>query len=469
MSFSQSDLVIEQYWKGKTLTALKKFVSLPSKSPAFDVSWEKHGYLLQALKDAACWGKEQIPHGSFTIHEQKGVTPCLFFDIPSTKNNVSDSVLFYGHLDKQPEAQGWSNGRKPFIPTQEGNRLYGRGCADDGYSFYAAVTAIKAMQDTGIEHPRIVGIIETCEETGHEDLSHWLNQLSPKCGNVGLLVVLDGSAADYERLWTTTSFRGLLAATVRIRVLENGVHSGNASGLVPDSFMILRSLLNRIENAENGEVLGDAFYACIPKERLTQLKRTSEVLADQYKAEFPWANGVVCSRYANTYDNLLAKTWKPQLCTIGADGFPSLADAGNVMRSESAMRISMRIPAHVDTKKSADYLVRTLSTDIPFNAQACVENIAFADGWDAKPEKTWFSNAANAASRELFKQDAEYLSDGASIPILNRFEECFPNAQFFITGVLGPESNAHGPNEMLNLSYVEKLTKAITRIISAMP
>jgi acetylornithine deacetylase/succinyl-diaminopimelate desuccinylase-like protein len=460
---------IAESWKSATLDALLAFVRLKSKSPAFDPNWEDHGELKAALEAAARFGKARFPEATFDVLEEPGRTPCLFFDIAGTDPENTSSVLFYGHLDKQPEATGWAPGRSPFIPSIENGRLYGRGAADDGYSVYCALTALAALDEAGIARPRAFGIIETCEETGHADLSFWLDQLKSRCERVRLLTVLDSSAGDYERLWMTTSFRGLLAATLRVSVLKNGVHSGNASGIVPDSFMIARNLLDRVEDSSSGKILLDAFYAPVPADRLAQLAKTAEILGDQYKTEFPWATQPACARAEGELELLKLKCWMPQLSVIGAAGLPAIQDAGNVLRPATALRLSFRTPPSVEAASAAKALNTTLTANPPFGAKVELTDILGVNGWDAKPEQSWFRDAAESVSREIFGKSAAYMADGASIPIMNRFEELFPQAQFFITGVLGPEANAHGPNEMLHLAYVEKLTRAVARIVAQVP
>ncbi len=471
MTTSLNELVcaaIARSWKGETLDALKHFVSVPAKSPAFDANWQEHGYLKQVANDAAEFGRKHFPDALFEVLEEPGRTPCLFFDIPATKTESHQNILFYGHLDKQPETQGWSNGREPFKPVIEGHRLYGRGCADDGYSVYTAFTALAALDESGTGRPRALGIIETCEETGDVDLSYWLQKLAPRCGQVGLVLVLDSEAGDYNRLWVTTSFRGNVVVTANVEVLNHGVHSGSASGIVPETFMIMRELLNRFEDSATGEILDPAFHAEIPTSRLLQLRKTADILRDEYKTNFPWVKGV-CARFDSTEENMIAQCWKPQLAVIGVDGLPNVADAGNVMRASTALRLSIRIPPHVNPERALASLKKTLSENVPYNARVSFDKASIGRGWDAAPEQAWFAHSIDEASMALFGKPAAYIADGASIPILSVFEETFTGAQFFVTGVLGPNSNAHGPNEMLDLDYVEKLTCAVAHLVTKMP
>lgn len=469
-SFDKVDECITRSWQGDTLEALKNFVSLPAKSPDFDAQWVEHGFLLQAVQTAAAWGQERFPQGHFEALQEKGLTPALFFDIPATSGSTSQKTFFfYGHLDKQPEATGWTNGRAPFSPkVEDGERLYGRGCADDGYSVYCALTAIAALEKAGLEHPRCVGLIETAEESGSPDLEHFARLIAPRCGDVGAIGMLDASAGDYERFWTTTGFRGTIAATLKVDLLVHGVHSGTASGIIPDSFMIARQLLDRLEDSKNGKVLDPVFWTQIPAARRAQIKASAQLLGNTYQNAFPWLPGVK-PRHASTEENMLAQTWEPQLAVIGAAGLPAIRDAGNVLRAGTALRLSMRIPPHVSATDAIDALKRILCTNPPFGAHVSVEDTAGARGWDAKPEQEWFSQAVNEASLELWGKPAAYFSEGGSIPILNLFEELFPHAQSIVTGVLGPHANAHGPDEMLHLPYVTKLTSAVARLITRLP
>ena len=460
--------LIEHHWEDDTLDALIDFVRLPAKSPAFDADWESHGFLKTACQKAALWGQKRFPQATFEVLEAPGKTPCLFFDIPAQGEASEAAAFFYGHLDKQPEAAGWTKNRAPFKPVIEEGRLYGRGCADDGYSIYAALTAVKALEEAKMPHPRCCGLIETREESGSEDLPHWLATVAPRCGKVGLVTVLDSAAGDYERLWITASFRGIVAATLRVKVLRHGLHSGTASGIAPESFMIARELLSRVENCATGEITDPAFNCPIPAERRNQIDAAAKLLADKVTDDFPWA-GNTQPRFATISENLLAQTWKPQLAIIGAEGIPSLQEAGNVLRPETALRLSIRIPPCVDPEKALASLKAKLTENIPYGAEASIENTQAASGWNAPLEAPWFTKAVEEIGHSVFGTPSAYIAEGGSIPILNLFADTFPGSQMFVTGVLGPASNAHGPDEMLDIGYTVKLTTAVANLLHAMP
>ncbi len=457
---------VQSMWSGETLDELCEFVRLPAKSVGFDPEWEKNGYLLEACRRAAQWGKKLFPQAVFEVLSEPGKSPALYFDIAGTNEAVSSSVFFYGHFDKQPEGQGWSCGRKAFEPSLEGDKLYGRGAADDGYNFYAAMTALTAIDRSQTPRPRAVGLFETAEECDSVDFEYWLTKCAGRIGRVSLAVVLDSTCCDYERLWSTVSFRGAVLFTLNVKVLEHGVHSGTASGIVPDSFTIARALLERIEKAQTGEIAAPALNAEIPQERIAQMRQCAQILGDRVAQEFPWAGGTH-ARSADVFELLVMRGWKPQMAVTGAEGLPALKDAGNVLRSGTRIKCSIRIPPTVDPQATLDWVRSELTRDPIFGCEVTLDPVSAGRGWNAPAQKPWFAQAFDAASRELCGAPAAYCCDGASIPILTLMQDVLGDAQFLVTGVLGPESNAHGPDEMLRLDYARKLTCAVARVIAA--
>lgn len=458
---------VASLWKGETLEALCKFVKIPAKSVGFDPQWEENGFLLEACRDAARWASERFPQGTFEVLCEPGRSPALFFDIPATAGaKTTRSVFFYGHFDKQPEGKGWTNGREAFKPVIEGDRLYGRGAGDDGYNFYAAMTALMALDQTGTPRPRAVGLYETAEECESVDFEYWLSKVDPRIGEIAFVSVLDGTCCDYERLWTTVSFRGAVLFTLNVNVLSYGVHSGTASGIAPESFTIARALLERIEKAETAEITAPELNTEIPPERLAQLKHCAQILGEKVTGEFPWVAGTH-AKNPNPYASLVLRGWRPQLAVTGASGLPALKDAGNVLRAGTSLKCSMRIPPTVDPEKALAYIERELTRNPIFGCEVTLSPTSTGPGWNAPAEKAWFTKAFDAASMKLFGKSATYCCDGASIPILTLMQSYFGDAQYLVTGVLGPQSNAHGPDEMLNLTYVAKLTTALADVIAA--
>lgn len=457
---------IDVLWQTETLECLKDYVRLPCKSKDFDPDWEKNGYLLAAVQNAARWGKKLFRNGTFEVLRSEGKTPALFFEIPATRTKVTPAVYFYGHLDKQPEADGWSDGRKPFEPRIEGDKLYGRGAADDGYNFYTAMTAIRALDDAGIDRGRVVGLYETDEECGSRDFSFWMNHCRDRFGKVGLVVVMDCGGPDYEHLWLSSSFRGAAALTLSVRVLEHGVHSGLVSGIAPSSFMIARALLDRIENSKTGEMAAEALNVEIPRLRQEQMRLLASIVGKKLLQDIPWANSTH-ARAENVYECVVMNTWRPQLCVTGADGIPPVGDAGNVLRAKTDLKLSVRLPPTVDVERAMHWLIETLTKEPMFGCEVSIRQAHGEPGWNAPLESSWFTNAVVAAAQDIFGTQPMYCGCGGSIGILPLFDCFFENPQYLVTGVLGAGSNAHGPNEMLRIDYVKKLTQVVARVVAS--
>jgi acetylornithine deacetylase/succinyl-diaminopimelate desuccinylase-like protein len=473
---------VDQRWDQAIVARLSDYIRVPAKSPAFDPSWAAHGHLERVARDALTWARNQPVRGlQAEIVALDGRTPCVFFDAPSTRSGpASDqTVLFYGHLDKQPEMSGWRAGLGPWQPVIEDGRLYGRGAADDGYAIYAALTAIAALDTTGVPRPRCVGLIETCEESGSFDLPAYLEHLTPRLGQVGLLIGLDSGCGDYERLWVTTSLRGMAGGLLSVDVLREGVHSGNASGIVPSSFRILRVLLDRIDDSRTGELRDPVFQAQVPPERLEQARASGAVLGEQVWLQFPW---VQQEHDAHTHQGeparpvttdpieaILNRTWKATLSVIGAAGLPAPKEAGNVLRPGTALKLSVRLPPTVEAERAAQRLKQMLEADPPYGARVRFELERAATGWNAPATAPWLKQALEQASRAAYGLEPVWMGEGGTIPFISMLGERFPRAQFVITGVLGPQSNAHGPNEFLQIDYAKKLTGAMAQIVADTP
>jgi acetylornithine deacetylase/succinyl-diaminopimelate desuccinylase-like protein len=479
MNLSDLKHLTDRRWDEELIPRLVEYVKVPAKSPGFDASWAAHGYLQRVVEEAYAWGRAQKIAGlSIEIVALDGKTPCIFFDVPATGGlGNAKTVLFYGHLDKQPEMDGWRDDLGPWKPVIEDGKLYGRGAADDGYAIYAALTMIAAIDAQGAPRPRCVGIIESCEESGSPDLPEYLDLLAPRFGDVGLVAGLDSGCGSYEQLWVTTSLRGLVGGTLTVEILSEGVHSGKASGLVPSSFRIARQLLNRIDDPATGRLVDAAFHADIPAERLQQAATAGEILGEQVWKEFPW---VGCNHGPDQHahamptttdpvEGILARTWRPALSVTGAAGFPSIDSAGNVLRPKTTLKLSLRIPPTVDGERATAQLKKLLTENPPYNARVVFDADWGASGWNAPETAPWLKRAADQASRSLWGREAAWMGEGGTIPFMNMLGRKFPRAQFLITGVLGPRSNAHGPNEFLHIPYVKQLTAAVAGIVTQMP
>jgi acetylornithine deacetylase/succinyl-diaminopimelate desuccinylase-like protein len=382
----------------------------------------------------------------------------------------------YGHLDKQPEFSGWRSDLGPWTPKYEDGKLYGRGGADDGYAVYASIAAVQALKTQGVAHPRIVGLIETCEESGSYDLLPYVDALRARLGEVALVVCLDSGAGNYDQLWLTTSLRGNAAGVLKVEVLTEGVHSGDASGLVPSSFRIMRQLLDRLEDSATGRLLPQSFHCEIPADRLAQAQATAAILGDELYKRFPWAHydcgGATNFTLPTTTDPLealLNRTWRPTLSVTGADGLPAFRDAGNVLRPYTAFKLSLRLPPLVEASAAVRELKALLEDNAPYQAKVTFEGNGGATGWNAPSSAPWFENALNAASQNFFGAPCGTIGQGGTIPLMGQLSQGFPKAQMMVCGVLGPKSNAHGPNEFLHVPYAKKLTAAVAQVIAGVP
>lgn len=464
-------------WDSDIVKQLTDYIQIPAKSPGFDKDWAANGHIETVLRNAAQWVEAQKVEGlKLEIIRLPGRTPVLFFDIPATRPESAQTVLMYGHMDKQPEFTGWRNDLGPWTPKYEDGKLFGRGGADDGYAVYASIAAVQALKSQKVAHPRIVGLIETCEESGSYDLLPYIDVLRPRLGEVALVICLDSGAGNYDQLWLTTSLRGMASGTLKVEVLTEGVHSGDASGLVPSSFRIMRQVLDRLEDSATGRLLPASFHCEVPAERLAQAKATAAILGDEVYKRFPWAHydcgGSTQFALPTTTDPvqaLLNRTWTPTLSVTGAEGFPALKDAGNVLRPYTAFKLSLRLPPLVDAASAVAEMKALLEDNAPYQAKVTFESNGGATGWNAPGTAPWFEQALNAASQAHFGSGVGYIGQGGTIPLMNMLSQGFPKAQMMVCGVLGPKSNAHGPNEFLHVPYAKKLTAAVAQVIASLP
>ncbi len=454
---------IEQVWQKSIVERLQAYVRIPNKSPAFDPDWERHGYMDQAIELMAEWCRAQpVPRMVVEVRRLKGLTPLLLVDVPG---ELPECVLLYGHLDKQPEFTGWLPGLGPWDPVIRDGKLYGRGGADDGYAVFSSLTSIAALKAQGVPLPRCVLMIEATEESGSIHLPAHLDELGAKIGEPTLVVCLDAECGNYDQLWTTTSLRGNLVGKLQVRVLTEGAHSGLASGIAPTPFRILEQLLARIENPITGELTLDELHAEIPKDRRAQIGAAAAVLGAQFLDKIPFAPGVKPVS-ADSVELLINNTWRPSLAVTGADGLPSLSAAGNVLLPEISLKISLRLPPSVDPARASSAVQDALQKNPPYGAQVSFNPESSSGGWNAPEFAPWFDESMQRASRHVFGRDAVSLGGGGTIPFLRMLGERFPQTQFFVTGVLGPHSNAHGPNEFLHIHYATRLTECVSMVLA---
>ena len=461
--------LLGRLWEEDILPALADYIAIPNVSPAYEPEWATKGHMADAVDLVRAWcAARPIDGMTVEVHELAGRTPVVVVDIPASGPRAGagaeDTVLLYGHLDKQPPMTGWLEGLGPWAPVRRDERLYGRGGADDGYAAFAALAAIEAVRAAGGSHVRCVLLVEASEESGSPDLPAHVDALAPRLGSPSLVVCLDSGYATFDRLWATTSLRGLAGVTVTVRVLEEGVHSGAAGGMVPSSFRLLRQLLDRIEDAATGMLMLPELHVEIPPDRVVELTATATELGHS-GGVFPLLPGVVPSYHDDPTGQLLARTWRPALAYVGADGLPPTGKAGNVLRPSTTLGLSFRLPPTADPDEATAAIVRALTTDPPSGAEVTVEPDHSAAGWAAPPFSPWLSDALDEASQKAWGKPFRTIGEGGSIPFMAMRGERFPDAEFVVTGVLGPGTNAHGPNEYLHVPYATALTGAVASIL----
>ncbi len=480
MESSQTRDFVSGLWDSQIVPQLVEYIKIPNKSPMFDAQWAEHGYMDQATTQLAAWAKAQPIKGmTVEIVRLPGRTPLIFIEIPATGNTAAaddcvptgaprdggDSVLLYGHLDKQPEMTGWSAHLGPWKPVIEGDRLYGRGGADDGYAIFGSLAAMLALQTQGIAHTRCVVMIEACEESGSYDLPYYVDALAARIGKPSLIVCLDSGCGNYDQMWLTTSLRGLTGGNLTVTVLEEGVHSGDASGVIASSFRILRQLLSRLEDEVTGKIKLQELYVEIPPQRIEQARRTAQVLGKAVYSKFPFVDGMRPVSEDLT-ELVLNRTWRPALAVTGMAGIPPLDSAGNVLRPFTAMKLSLRLPPTLDGNVAGERVKQLLEANPPYGCKVDFAMEKASSGWNAPALAPWLEAAVDAASREYFGAPPAYNGEGGSIPFMGMLGEKFPGAQFLITGVLGPHSNAHGPNEFLHIPTGKRVSMCVAKVVA---
>src|ERR1700744_2870160 len=456
---------ISGLWDDEIVPQLVESIRIPNKSPMFDVKWVEHGYMDAAVTLMETWARSKLsalPGATLEVVRLAGRTPLIYIEVPGQGD---DTVMLYGHLDKQPEMTGWAEGLGPWTPVTKGDKLYGRGGADDGYAIFGSLAALLALQEQGIAHARCVVLIEACEESGSYDLPYYVDHLASRIGNPSLVVCLDSGCGNYDQLWLTTSLRGMTGGELTVQVLEEGVHSGDASGVVPSSFRILRELLSRLEDQETGKIKPQELYVEIPAQRIEQASCSAEVLGTAIYDKFPFVEGMHPVTEDLT-ELVLNRTWRPQLAVTGVDGMPPLESAGNVLRPKTSVKLSLRVPPTLSGAKAGQFVKALLEKDPPYGAKVSFKLEKDGSGWNAPQLSPWLEKAVADASEHYFGTPAAYMGEGGSIPFMGMLGEKFPQAQFLITGVLGPHSNAHGPNEFLHIPTGKKVSMVVAEVVA---
>ena len=455
--------LVNAQWDSSILPTIEQYIRIPNQSPLFDPQWRQNGHMHKAVKLASEWaGKQGVEGLKLEVLELEGRTPLIYMEVAG---DASSTVLMYGHLDKQPAMVGWEEGLGPWTPVLRDEKLSGRGGADDGYAIFATMAAIRAVQQQKVKHSRIVVIIECCEESGSIDLPAYIEMLSDRIGTPRLIICLDSGCGNYDQLWMTTSLRGSIVGNLTVQVLNEGVHSGDASGIVPSSFRILRLLLDRLEDAKTGHIKPEWLWVAIPPHRLEEARETARIMGDEVWSKFPWVQGMQPVA-RDAVELLLNRTWRPALAITGQEGIPDLVQGGNVLRPKTAVKLSIRTPPTLNTDGLEQKLQKLFQTDVPYGARVTFEAEKGGTGWQAPKVAPWLEKSIDSASQAYFGKPSTTFGEGGSIPFMGMLGERYPQAQFLITGVLGPNSNAHGPNEFLHIPFAKALTAAVANVIA---
>jgi acetylornithine deacetylase/succinyl-diaminopimelate desuccinylase-like protein len=465
MNFDKITAFMDHIWDDEIIPVLTDYIRIPNKSPAFDPDWEAHGHMDKAVTMFADWARGKI--GAFQGAKLEVVrlpkrTPLILIEIPGS---AAGTVLMYGHLDKQPEMLGWADGTGPWEPVLKDGKLYGRGGADDGYALFASLSALLALKEQGVAFARTVIVIEASEESGSPDLPAYIDHLAPRIGTPDLVVCLDSGAGNYQQLWLTTSLRGMVIGTLSVRVLTEGVHSGAASGIVPSSFRILRHLLTRIEDPQTGKMQLPELFVEVPSDRVTQAKAAAEILGDEVFSELPFA-GSTKPMAADNAGRILEKTWLPQLSITAMEGYPLPENGGNVLLPYSVAKLSLRVPPTCNAEAARQAVKKALEASPPYDAEVVFNAARGENGWNAPSLAPWLEASLNKASNTAWGRPVAFQGEGGSIPFMGMLGAKFPGTQFVITGVLGPHSNAHGPNEFLHIAFAKRVAASIAQVMA---
>ena len=458
---------ITQTFEKDVVPALMNFIRIPNGSPSYDKDWQTNGFQEQAALYIKEWVESQNLQNTYVhILQEKNRTPFIYIEIEASKKDDSRSILMYGHFDKQPPLEGWSEGLSPRSPVIKDKHLYGRGGADDGYGVFAAVSAVKCAQAHNWPMPRINIIIEGAEESYTQDLEFYVDFLKEEIGNPSLIVCLDSGCEDYKRLWITSSLRGVISVDLKVSLLTQGIHSGIGGGLVAESLMVLRNLIDRIEDPLTAKMLLEDLFVQIPENRRKEIKEVVQIVGKDIISNVPFEAGV--KPFSDDIEELIINnTWKPFLCVTGADGLPEASTAGNVLRPYTQVKLSIRLPPMVDSVKAGQKVVEVLTKDPIYNAvvEAKVSNTG--DGWNLSNFSERLRNITSTASQRFYAgNEIQFLGEGGSIPFVQILNNKFKNSDFLVLGVTGPGSNIHGLDENLDLDFCRRLICCLAYILS---
>ena len=463
MKYEQTLKDAKKDFEENILPGLKDFVRIDNLSPDFDPEWENNGKAEKAGFHLVNWAINQGVKGiKGELIKEKGKTPLVFIEI--APQGIDKTVLLYGHFDKQPPLGEWDEGLAPTKPVIKDGLLYGRGAADDGYALFAIVESIKLIQLQNAKHGRIVVTIESGEESGSPDLVYYLKKLKDRIGNPDLMICMDSGCKDYNALWLTTSLRGVFLFELEVECLKESVHSGTGSGIAPDSFTVMRQLLDRLDDSKTSKVLAP-FSVEIPQYRIDDAKKLADYEKEKTVTEIVKLLDGVKPLTDDYKEIILNNTWRPTVVVTGMSGFPAAEGAGNVLRAKTKAKISVRLPPTFDYTKCEGIVKEILLKDVPYNSKVNLKIIGGGNGWAAKDMHPSLKKSFSESSKTLFGKDYYNCGEGGSIPFIAELGELYPKCEILVTGVLGPGSNAHCLNECLNLDYTTKMIVALAHSV----
>ncbi len=455
----------EKIWEDSILPSLSEFIEIHALSPMFEPNWDEKGELQATIELFTAWLEAQGIEGmSHVTHRIGDHSPVLLVTIEGTGPG---EVLFYSHLDKQPSRpELWSEGLHPLKAVRREPFLFGRGAVDDGYGGYLCVTAIRLLQEAGIPHPKATFLIETCEESGSFDLPPYLDALTDDLGSPDLIVVLDSGGPTYDHIWVTEALRGLVAGTLSVRVSHEGVHSGMSGGAIPSSFRIQRMLLDRVEDSSTGRILIPEMHVDISDKIRAEAEALGNILGDALWKSLPVVDSLE-PQTRGADQILLDINWRPAMGVIGADGMPPVQTAGNVLRTNTDLKLSFRIPPGVKAPEVQAIVKQTLEANPPYGAEVTYHATEPADGFHAPPLHEGVSAALDGACKHLTGFPPMTTWIGGTIPFMAMIQNKFPEASFICTGSAGPGNNAHGPDEKLHIPHSKRLNVALAAAIAS--
>ena len=448
------------------IPTLIEYIRVPSLSPMYDPNWESNGLMVQAQEIILSYVKSLgIRNFTHDLLKEDG-KPWMFYGEVAPTSPELGTILIYGHMDKQPHFPDWIPGTNNTEPAIIDDKLYGRGGADDGYALPSAAMLIKTLQDMGVPHGRIVIIGETEEESGSPNLKYLISQLKDRIGHPDLVICLDSGAADYEHLWLTSSLRGNVAIELAVKILKTGMHSGEGSGIVPSTFRIMRQLIERIEDSRTGEIIIPELHQDLDPTIYEKTSATAKVLGDSVISKIDWVDGAQPVT-TDVVQAIINRTLKPTLCVTGVEGIPPCGTAGNVLRPSTTFKLSIRLPPTVCSEFAVEKLKEVLLKNPPYHAAVEIVKSSHGSGFAVSPLDDWMTAALNRGSNATFGSDTLYFGEGGSIPFMGMLGEMFPQAKFVVTGVLGPNSNAHSANEFLHIPFMKKILTCLGVLIAA--